>query len=266
MAQPFYLSRRRVTSGEWTFSATISADNQAMTLSAGLFYNDSPTSTEALVVALDNAFETAYPAQNFTISFSITTGLFSFTCTTLVGTWSVTFNQAAFANWLGFTSGTPGWALSAGPTQTSAQVAQGCIFCGSGRQGYTGVMRRTSGASVVSEAGVTARIGSGSVRRSGAWTHGFEPYAAVSSPLASGIEDLTDIVDPWTWKDFWEHHSRYGEPFRFYRDRTSLTTDLDDTYVLHGKVYDEWIPQRVEDGANTYWRVPMEVHRYGVAT
>lgn len=257
---PYYLSRRRVLSGEWTMTGTVDGVGPTvMTIPAGYYYLDSTTASESLVAQIDTLLEANFGAENFTCTWSSTTGGITVACQTLAGTWALSFNETSFSDWTGMQGG---WAASANATQLGPNVCQGVIFTGSGRATFPGILRETSGATVISESGKVAHIGSSSTRYRSSWQHGFEAYTGVISPYESGTwAREPTYVTAWCWADFWAHHASTGEPFRYHGPGVAVGSH-EDTYVLDGKSYTEFAPTRVEDASDRYWQVRLEVAKF----
>lgn len=259
---PLYHSRVRVPANTWSITGTV--DGQAVGptfLAAGNYYLDG-LSAESLVTAVDNLLESMFvaPNENFTVGYSTTTGNISFACTTLAGTWTISFDQLAFANAMGFATAGGGW-VAAGSPQVSAVLPTLQLFTGSGRSAFPGILRATSGATVISESGVTAHIGSNAFRQHSRWEHGFEAYTGTSSPLENGVW-AAPATAQWTWRDWWQHHAGTGQPFRYSSAAGLAVTAYEDTYVLDGRSYQEFAPARVEEASDRYWQVRLDVAKY----
>jgi len=259
-----YLSRIRVPANTWSITATIDGVTDTVYIAAGNYYLDG-TSAESLCQAVDDALESGWAAENFTVGHSTTTGMISIACTTLAGTWAVAFDQLAFANAMGYAMAGGGWAATATTPQVSDVLPTLQLFAGSGRSAYPGLLYRTSGATVIAESGVTAHVGSGIARQFSSWEHGFEAYTGASSPLESGVW-AADAGALWTWADFWLHHVSTGQPFRYFSSTGLAATAYDDEFVFDGKMYQEFSPQRVEEGSDRYWKVGFDVAIYQEAT
>lgn len=261
---PMYLSRITIPASTWSITATVDGVGPSTVfLAAGSYYIDG-SGAESLCQAVDDALEATFGAENFTVGHSTTTGIIAFNCTTLAGTWTVSFNQLEFARWMGFAAAGNAW-VAAGSPQVSAKVCAGQIFTGSGRQSFPGLHQRTSGATVISESGVTAHVGSNAYRTRARWEHGFEAYTGTSSPLESGVYAAPSSA-LWTWRDWWQHHAATGEPFRYFTAAGLASTAYEDAYVLDGKSYTEWEPSRQEEASDRYWKIAMDVAKYQAAT
>lgn len=230
----------------------------------GLYYLDSATAAESLRQALDDALEAAFPLRSFSVAWSPSSGKFSFTCTDLVGNWELTFN--------GELGRIVGYGLDGGfgPIATPSiadNVAQYVIYAGSGRSDWIGTGNDTPNASGHSSAGVDSGVGSDTEIVLASWVHEAERYNAQAAPdFQSGTRDDDDVVDPWTWQDFFRFHKKFHHPFRFYEDATDAVADYVDTYKLHGKSLGVFKPTTREDGSWWWFVVPMEVKRFRAAT
>ena len=259
---PIYLSRRRVLANEWTMTGTVDGVGPTvMTIPAGYYYLDSTTASESLCAQIDTLLEANFGAENFTCTWSTTLGNITVACQTLGATWALSFNETSFSKWTGMQGG---WGASANATQLGPSVCQGCIFTGSGRAAFPGLIRKTSGATVISESGKVAHIGSSSYPTYSSWEHGFEASAGVVSPQESGTwtPEALGSPDSWAWVDFWKHHASTGEPFRYYTAAGAAITAYEDTYVLDGETYTRFAPSRVEEASDRYWRVRLEVAKF----
>lgn len=262
MASPLYLSRFRVVAGAWTMDATIDAVNvNNIAIAAGTYYLDSPTASESLCAAIDAALEAAFAGEDFTVTYSTTTGKITIACTTLAGVWSLSFDQQAFADAIGWGS-TLGFGPVAGASQVAPEVAQYAIFAGSGRALWSGMESEIPNAAGKSSAGVTSGVGSENESFAGSWLHGFERQVAVASPLESGTKDDAGTVRPWVWADFFKHHRTYRHPFRLYTAAGDAIGSYEDTLVLRDKSLGPFAPQPLEEGSWYFWQVPLEVDRY----
>lgn len=262
MANPLLLSRFRVVAGAWTMDATIDAVNvNNIAIAAGTYYLDSATAAESLCAAIDAALEAAFAGEDFTVTYSTTTGKITIACTTLAGVWSITFDQQAFADAVGWGS-TLGFGPVAGGSQVAPEVAQYAIFAGSGRQQWKGLDSEIPNAHGKSSAGVTSGVGSSNEAFGGSWLHGFERLDAQASPLESGTKDDASAVRPWVWADFFKHHRTFRHPFRLYAAAGDAIADYEEELVLRGKSLGPFAPQPLEDGSWYFWQVALEVDRY----
>lgn len=268
MAECVYLSRFDVLANTWSITGTCDGDTSGpLYIPAGSYYLDSATAAESLVAAIDALLESLFPAHNFTVTYSTTTGKITCTCTDLgVATWTITFG-GGLENAIGFGAAPLGWAPTAATAVTSPEVCQYCIFAESARQNWSGYSEDVPNADGKSTAGVTAGVSADPTTPllSGSWTHGFEPLAAVASPLASGTRDDAGTVRPWTWQDFFRHH-KGRQPFRFY-DGTGLAIgSYEKALVLRDKSLKGFGPENQEKAVWEYWIVNLEVDQWRAAS
>lgn len=265
MAVCHYKSRFTVTANTLLVDGTVDATPGTPTyVAAGTYYLDSATSAESFRVALDNALEAAFGAENFTVTFDLDTGKFAIQCTSLAGTWAIAFNQA-LADLLGW-GATLGFPLQAGGTATAPEIAQYQIFADSGRSNWKGYASDVAGADGRSGSGVSSGVGSPDVLYDGMWTHAHEPELLIASPLASGTRDDAGTQRPWTWMDFMDHHRATRQPFRYY-DGTGLTLlQYEKVLKLAGKSTKKFTPDTQEPGSRRYWIVDLEVEEWRAAT
>lgn len=258
MANPFVISRRYVGSGEW--SATVSVDaapGAVVTVALGAYFNDASVASASLAAALQSALNTTLAPETFTVTWSTTTGKFTITCTSgTITTW--TWGQTEFRDWMGFTGNMAGAAAF-----TGQNVAQGVVFAGSGRAKDTGLLAEKTGSTVVAEDGSPVRIGTISTRRKRSFQFEFEPPAAVASPLASGTDDEAGTVVPWTWFDFWEFHSRTGNPFRYYTAAGAAIGSFESAYFLEN--VDDFEKTPTVPGSTIWWTFRLVVRVFTIA-
>lgn len=267
MAWPLILSRRRITTGEWTIDVDADTSGGAgveiKTFAAGYYYNDSTTAAESLRNQLRVLLDSHTDAATFTVTYSTTTGKFTITSSGPI--FSVTWNQAATRRWFGFNGN-----LSGAATYTSDNVAQGAIFTNSGRHNFSDYNKEYSHGTVVAESGVTAHVASTARRLVSEWDHQFEPPAFVSFPLASGTRDNSGTMDSWAWEDFWNHHTRNaegsGEPWRVYTASGLGIGNYEAENVLTERMYDKFIGVPHTANRAAYWTVRISARLYTAAT
>lgn len=268
MAVVSYLSRFTVFANTWGIAGTCDGDTSGpLYLPAGTYYLDSATAAESLVAAIDTLLGTLFPAESFTVTYSMATGKVTVQCDSLgvAATWTLTFS-GGLEDAIGFGAAPQGFAPTVATAVTSPEVCQYCIFAGSGRSQWSGTASAISNAEGTSDAGVSSGVGSSNKRLKGSWMHAHERLAAVASPLESGTRDDADAVRPWTWQDFFDHHRSTHHPFRFY-DGTGLTvSQYERAYKLTGKSLGDFGPQNPEEGSWYYWQVPLEVREWKAAT
>ncbi len=254
---PFYLSRRVVTANEFYLTATVDGGGPfSCTVDAGTYYLDG-NSTDSLVGAVDAALEAGVAGENFTVTYSTTTGKVSIACTTLAITWTVTFGSTALRDWLGFTTG---WAGSGASPQTGTNIAQGQLFAGSARAKYKRIRGRDQ-SFLCASSGLGASVSSGDKRYSFEWVHGFEPGSGAAVTGSGTLDDAGTVV-PWTWEDFMDYHIESGQPFRYYASAGTAVLSYSDTFELNEKSRGEFSPEPVEDGSDQYFRIPLHVNRF----
>ncbi len=256
MAEPFYLSRFRLTGA--LIDATVDTVNHNdIPIPDGLYYLDSATAAESLAAAIDAALEGAYATEDFTVTYSTTTGKFTFSCTTLAGNWALTF-KSTLGTIVGYGAG-GGSGPAAGAAQVATNLAQYAIFAGSGRSSWEGRESDVPNVGHRSTSGKTFGVGSANELFAASWLHAHERAAAQTSPLESGTRDDADAVDPWVWQDFFRHHRQTHHPFRFYEAAGAAINAYEDVYKLDGPSLGRFMPKNQEEGSWYYWKVPLHV-------
>lgn len=271
---PVYLSRTRIETGDWTASVSVDGSAQTLTIPGGTYYLDSDTAAESLRQAIADGLEALYPAKAFTVTWSTTTGKFTFAIDALATTWSLDCNQVEFAAWLGYRSTAKGWSASASLSRTSTDPCAGVIFADSERTNFEGFTRNYQVGSVSTQSGIVAQVSTGSIYRTSSWDHEFEPELYSSSPLASGVR-YASIVDGtggtatnvWRWEDFFDHHSAYhaGEPFKYFYSAGVTIDAFEDEYVLVDRSIKAFSPTMTEPSTTRYNRVSLSVAEYVTA-
>lgn len=262
MARHFLLSRVRVLStSQWRFDLRIPSGGplESKAVAVGQYYNADSVAVNDLRSALKSQLDSHANAAVFTVSYSHGTGIF--TIASDGATFDVTWTDTALRDWLGYTGD-----LAGANSYVAPNEAQGTIFPESGRQEWNDQDYETTSGVAVAESGVVATIGTGVERELSRWTYAFEPRLRVASPLASGTFDRSGAQVPWTWQDFWSHHSTRsegkGEPFRYYTDTAAAITAYEDEYVLDAPTVARFRKARTIQEADTYWRVELDVRAW----
>lgn len=148
--------------------------------------------------------------------------------------------------------------------------AQYIIATGSGRSNQDGPHLEKSGGTAVAESGVISRVGGPSTRRVISWEHVHERYTYQASPWESGRQDEAAAVVPWTWSDWYEHHSGgasgAGEPFRYYSASTDAIASPEGTYVMHESMANDFKPDFAEKNSTTYNTIKLKLRKFVAMT
>lgn len=259
MAAGWYMSRRRVATNEWSFDVTLGGvtfNNNFITL--GNYYPDGELAV-SIAGQIEAILEALYAAEDFSVYVSTTTWKMNFNCSTLgADTWSITFDEQAFAEWVGFVGAGGGFALTNNATVEATNVCQGLIVCDSGRSEFQRYQAEYGMSVRRTTAGSPSLVSNDAEHWSGRWQHAFEPDEMVASPYASGTRDLPEgsgTTLPWAWEDFLQHHcsaAQVGQPFRVWDVApTSGWGNYDREMVLLGP--SRLAPPWGEDHSARYW-------------
>ena len=267
MGRPWYQSRFLVEDNDLRFDAVVTGtadpDNAVIEVPPGYYFIHSDVAAESLITAIDTALETAYPASDFTVTFSISTGII--TIAIAAGTMSVAWNTGVygtrFRNLLGYGAD---WGPLA--SKSGIFVAQQLIYAASA--GFTDDFREGREKTVAAkraESGAVAKIWKSDSRYDLDYTHEFERAAASSSPLYSGCYDREGTVVPFAWEDFIDQCA--GEPFRVYEDAaTDGIGDYLGTFDMQEGAVQKFKPAQKESGVDDRRVVTISAWRHVVAT
>ena len=260
MSRPYYLSRRPVDTNEWSVSVTIGVTTEALTLTAGRYYNDSGTAAESLADELEDTLNThsALGGNPFTVTYDPGGATFTISRT---GVFQIAWSVTTLRDWLGFTG-----TISGAASYTSDQFAQGTILADTDRAQFKGRQYHYQVSSTPSQAGPVAVISTGVETINASWEHPLEPYPSTGTIALSGARDDDDSVVPWTWLDFYRHHLQLfaGEPFRFFDDVTTAVNAYEDEYQLVDLT--AFDPARGEDEVDALWTIRIVAADYVEST
>lgn len=265
-ANPYYLSRLVLeTAGQWKIRVLDGAGLNAQNLDipAGSWYIDgpnsgSPDSESFLVDALKVALDSHTTLNAFTTAFDPVTGKWTISN---AAAFRLNFDDASLGgaglplrDYLGYTGNKTG-----ASSYTGDAVGQYVIFANSGVSHDTDWKAEKDKSTSIAEDGTPAHVGTLSTRRFRKWKHLHELTDGASSPLASPIDDPGGTIVPWTWFDFWEYHSRTGQPFV---DVTGGDMANAHNYTMFLENTETFDKEKTRSNSTLWWTMPLDVHMY----